>query len=218
VQSLADAFGVGGFDVEMPLLPGHGTQVADMVPTRWVDWSSAVDEAYGRLAQRCSQVVVAGLSMGGTLTLWTALQYPQVAAAICVNPAAQPQPDEVIAMLNDLEAQGMQTMPGIGSDIAMPGVVEQAYAETPVAALRSLLVDGVGPLAARYASATVPLLLCTSRQDHVVDPIQSDFVAEAWGAPVERLWLERSFHVATQDHDAGLIAEHAVAFARRFTG
>lgn len=215
---MASAFAADGFDVEMPLLPGHGTEVADMVPTRWADWASAVDRAYQRLAQRCPKVVVAGLSMGGTLTLWTALQYPQVAAAICVNPAAQPQPDEVVAMFDDMLAQGVETMPGIGSDIAMPGVVEQAYTETPVAALRSLLAEGVAPLAGRYGSATVPLLLCTSRQDHVVDPSQSDFLAAAWGAPVERLWLERSFHVATQDHDADLIAEHAVAFARRHLG
>lgn len=215
VRSLADAFAAAGFDVECPLLPGHGTKVADMIPTRWGDWSSTVDEAYRRLAQRTSSVVVAGLSMGGTLTLWTALNHPDVRAAICVNPAAQPQPDELVAMLDDLLAQGVELMPAIGSDIAMPDVVEEAYPETPVAPLRSLLAEGVGPLAERYGSAEVPLLLCTSRQDHVVDPTQSDFLAEAWAAPVERLWLDRSYHVATQDYDAATIAEHAVAFARR---
>jgi carboxylesterase len=218
VQSLADAFHQAGFEVSMPLLPGHGTQVADMVPTRWVDWSAAVDEAYNDLAARCSKVVVAGLSMGGTLTLWTALRHPEVAAAICVNPAAQAQSAEVIAMLDDLLSQGVERMPAIGSDIAMPDVVEDAYPETPVAPLRSLLLDGVAPLEPRYGAARVPLLLCTSRQDHVVDPAQSDFLAERWGATVERLWLDRSFHVATQDHDAALIAENAVAFARRHLG
>jgi len=215
VQSLADAFSAAGFDVEMPLLPGHGTQVADMVPTRWADWSSAVEDAYRRLAQRTTSVVVAGLSMGGTLTLWTALNHPEVRAAICVNPAAQPQPAELVGLLDEMLAQGAEMMPAIGSDIAMPDVVEEAYPETPVAALRSLLVDGVAPLADRYGTATVPLLLCTSRQDHVVDPAQSDFLAQAWSAPVERLWLENSFHVATHDYDAATIAEHAVAFARR---
>ncbi len=215
VRSLADAFAAAGFEVECPLLPGHGTRVADMVPTRWADWSSTVDEAYVRLAQRTSSVVVAGLSMGGTLTLWTALNHPDVRAAICVNPAAQPQPADLVGLLDEMLGQGVEMMPAIGSDIAMPDVVEDAYPETPVAALRSLLVDGVAPLAQRYGSAEVPLLLCTSRQDHVVDPTQSDFLAEAWAAPVERLWLERSYHVATQDYDAATIAEHAVAFARR---
>ena len=213
VRSLAEAFDVAGFEVELPLLPGHGTRVDDMMPTRWVDWSDAVEQAYQRLAARSSSVVVAGLSMGGTLTLWTALQHPEVVAAICVNPAAQPQPDEVVAMLDDLVAQGVDRMPAIGSDIAAAGVVEEAYPETPVAPLRSLLVDGVAQVAQRYDQAQVPLLVFTSRQDHVVDPTQSDFLAAAWAAPVERVWLEHSFHVATQDLDQDLIAQRAVAFA-----
>ena len=215
VRSVADAFAAEGFDVELPVLPGHATSVADMLPTRWGDWSQAVEQAYELLAERCERIVVAGLSMGGTLTLWTALNHPEVAAAICVNPAAQPQPGEVVAMLDDLLAQGVEVMPAIGSDIAAPGVVEEAYAETPVAPLRSLLSDGVAPLAQRYGTARVPLLLFTSRQDHVVDPAQSDFLAERWAAPVERVWLERSFHVATQDFDQDVIAHRAVEFARR---
>jgi carboxylesterase len=218
VRSVADAFAADGFDVEVPVLPGHATSVTDMLPTRWADWSQAVEQAYQRLAARCDRIVVSGLSMGGTLTLWTALNHPQVAAAICVNPAAQPQPDELVAVLDDLLAQGVAVMPGIGSDIAAPDVVEEAYAETPVAPLRSLLLDGVAPLAERYVTAQVPLLLFTSRQDHVVDPAQSDFLAERWAAPVERVWLERSFHVATQDFDQDLIARHAVEFARRHLG
>lgn len=216
VQSLADAFAQAGFDVELPVLPGHGTEVADMIPTRWHDWSGAVEAAYTRLVSRTSTVVVAGLSMGGTLTLWTALNHPEIAAAICVNPAAQPQSPEVVAMLDDLLAQGVEVMPAIGSDIAMPDVVEEAYPETPVAPLRSLLVDGVAPVAQRYGTARVPLLVFTSRQDHVVDPTQSDFLADAWSAPVERVWLENSFHVATQDFDREAIAQQAVAFAHRY--
>lgn len=215
VRSVADAFVADGFDVEVPVLPGHATSVTDMLPTRWSDWSGAVEQAYQHLARRCERVVVSGLSMGGTLALWTALNHPEVAAVICVNPAAQPQPDELIAVLDDLLAQSVELMPAIGSDIAAPGVVEEAYPETPVEPLRSLLLDGVAPLAPRYTTAQVPLLLFTSRQDHVVDPAQSDFLAERWGAPVERVWLERSFHVATQDYDQDLIARHSVEFARR---
>jgi carboxylesterase len=61
----------------------------------------------------------------------------------------------------------------------------------------------------------VPLLLITSRQDHVVDPIQSDQLAEQWGGPVERILLDRSYHVATQDYDKDLIFSAAVSFAER---
>ena len=36
----------------MPLLPGHGTVVDDMMPTRWADWAGEADAAFQRLSQR----------------------------------------------------------------------------------------------------------------------------------------------------------------------
>jgi carboxylesterase len=61
------------------------------------------------------------------------------------------------------------------------------------------------------------VLIMTSTQDHVVEPANSDLLAESVGGPVERVTLERSFHVATVDYDKDLINERAVDFARRVT-
>ncbi|HMC51919.1 MAG TPA: hypothetical protein VKI64_04085, partial [Acidimicrobiales bacterium] len=46
MRGLARAFASAGFAVELPLLPGHGTAVEDMIPTRWSDWSEAAERAY----------------------------------------------------------------------------------------------------------------------------------------------------------------------------
>ena len=215
MRGVAEAFAAAGLHVELPRLPGHGTAVSDMIPTRWSHWTAEVESAYQRLAARCERVVVAGLSMGGSLTLWTALQHPEVAGIVCINPAAQPQAPEVIEMVEEMIASGTELMPGIGSDIADPDVVEISYPETPLRSLLSLVRDGVTPMLDRYATSRVPMLLITSRNDHVVDPIQSDQLAEQWGGPVERILLDRSYHVATQDYDKDLIFSAAVAFADR---
>jgi carboxylesterase len=61
------------------------------------------------------------------------------------------------------------------------------------------------------------VLLLTSPQDHVVEPVSSDLVAATVRGPVERVALQRSFHVATLDHDAPLIEQRAVEFVRRVT-
>jgi carboxylesterase len=61
----------------------------------------------------------------------------------------------------------------------------------------------------------MPLLLLTSPQDHVVEPSNGDFLAESYGGPVERISLERSYHVATQDYDKDLIFEATTEFAGR---
>jgi carboxylesterase len=118
-------------------------------------------------------------------------------------------------MLRGMAEGGTAILPGIGSDIADPEAKESAYEGTPIAALVSLLVDGVEPLSHEYADMHVPLLLMNSPQDHVVEPTQAEFLADNYGGPVERITLERSYHVATQDYDRELIFESTVEFATR---
>jgi carboxylesterase len=217
MRGLAEAFAAAGFHVEMPLLPGHGTVVDEMVPTRWADWAEAAEAAYQAIAARADKVVVAGLSMGGALTLRVGADHPEVAGLVCVNPATQPQPAEVLEMLHGMLDGGTELMPAIGSDIADPDVHESAYEATPLRALLSLVEDGLAPLAKEYPGMRQPLLLLNSPQDHVVDPAQAEYLADNYGGPLERVTLERSYHVATQDYDKDLIFESAVAFARRVT-
>ena len=217
MRGLAEAVAAAGFHVEMPLLPGHGTVVEDMLPTRWADWAGAAEAAYQALAARSQKVVVAGLSMGGALTLRLGADHPEIAGLVCVNPATQPQAAEVVQLIEDTLASGTEVFPAIGSDIADPDTKESAYDATPLRALLSLVNDGLAPLAAEYPRMAMPLLLCNSPQDHVVDPAQAEFLAGTYGGPVERVTLERSYHVATQDYDKDLIFESTVAFARRVT-
>jgi carboxylesterase len=213
MTGIAAAMTDAGLHVEVPRLPGHGTHIADMVPTRWHDWTAEVADAYQRLASRTERIVVVGQSMGGTLALWTALHQPGVRGLVLINPVTESQPDDVRAMLGELVADGTEVVPGIGSDIAEPGVVEVSYPATPVVPLISLLDDGVAPITSRYGELTMPLLLFTSRQDHVVDPGQSEHLARTYGGEVDHRWLERSYHVATQDYDRHDLVATAVEFA-----
>jgi carboxylesterase len=221
MRALAEAFAAAGFHVELPRLPGHGTTIDEMLTTGWADWAGEAEAAYQRLLVRTlapRRIVVAGLSMGGSLTLRIGADHPEVAGLVCVNPVTHTQPAEVIDMLVGMVADGTPVMPGIGSDIADPDSTETAYSGTPIAPLLSFLNDGLAPLAECYADMSMPLLLLTSPQDHVVDPAQSDFLAQHYGGPVERVSLERSFHVATQDYDKEIIFARSIEFATRVTG
>ncbi len=101
--------------------------------------------------------------------------------------------------------------------IADPDAKESAYDGTPLAPLLSLVNDGLAPLGAEYPNMRQPLLLMNSPQDHVVEPAQAEYLAAHYGGPLERITLERSYHVATQDYDKELIFEATVAFAHRVT-
>ena len=212
MRGLAEAFAAAGYHVELPRLPGHGTSIDDMLTTSWPDWYGEAEAALARLQARTSKVVVAGLSMGGTITLRLGAAHPEIAALVCVNPATQVLAD-MLPAIEAMIADGTNVMPGIGSDIADPDSHESAYEGTPLPQLLSLSTDGLAPLAELIPATTLPLLLLSSPQDHVVDPAQGDYLAASWGGPLERVILERSYHVATQDYDKDLINERSVAFA-----
>jgi carboxylesterase len=212
MRGLALALADAGFSVEMPLLPGHGTRIEDMLPTRWADWSAAAETAYTALAARSDGVVVVGLSMGGTLSVWLAEHHPEIAAIAVVNPLLSPPDADTIGFIQAMIDGGDDVAPGIGSDIAMEGAVEAAYPGLPLQAALSLFA-AAGEVEAELGSVTCPVLLFTSVQDHVVDPVSSQkLVAQAKG-PVEQVLLDRSFHVATLDWDKDEIEARTVAFA-----
>jgi carboxylesterase len=211
MRGLALALADAGFTVEMPLLPGHGTAVEDMVPTRWDDWSTAADAAYVQLAARCEAVVVVGLSMGGTLSVWLGERHPEIAALVLVNPLIVPPDADTLAFIGAMVDGGDELAPGVGSDIALEGSVESAYSQLPLRAAQSLFT-GAATVEADLASVLCPVLLFNSPQDHVVPPVSSDRLAEGVKGPVERITLERSFHVATLDYDKDEIEARTVAF------
>jgi carboxylesterase len=216
MRGLAEAFAAGGFAVELPRLPGHGTAIEDMLETSWTDWSAAAERAYEDLAARCDKVVVGGLSMGGTLTLWLAERHPEIAGIVLVNPAAEPPAESFGEMLQGILDSGNPTMPAVGNDIALSSATELAYDSTPVAPLLSMF-DAVAEIAAGLGKVECPVLLMNSPEDHVVPPPSSDLVAERVSGPVERVTLERSYHVATLDYDKDEIERRAVEFATKVT-
>jgi carboxylesterase len=216
MRGVAEALAAAGFAVELPLLPGHGTSIEDMLTTRFTDWAATVEEAFLALAGRTDRVVVAGLSMGATLAAWVTARNPGVAGLVAVNGMFEPPAPSFLEMLRTTVEQGIDRFPGIGSDIALPGVSEGAYPETPIVPLMSLL-EATTELGERLGQISCPVLILTSTQDHVVPPSSSDVLAAGVAGPVERVVLERSYHVATLDFDRDLVEKRTVEFALRVT-
>ncbi len=216
MRGIADAAAAAGFSVEMPLLPGHGTSVDDMLPTRWDDWANAAEAAYASLRDRVTgKVVVVGLSMGGALTCHLATQHPEIAGIVAIN-ALVSEPAGIRDLLAGMVEAGETTMDAIGSDIADPDADEKAYGRTPLAPLVSLL-EAAADLTPRLTDITCPTLIITSHQDHTVEPANSELLAAAVRGEVEHLWLDNSMHVATLDYDKAEIEAATIAFARRVT-
>ncbi|MGI8664323.1 MAG: alpha/beta hydrolase [Acidimicrobiales bacterium] len=213
MRGIAHALAAAGFTVELPLLPGHGTSVADMQATSWSDWLGAAEDTYQRLAARVESVVIVGLSMGGAITCWLAAEHPEVAGIVAIN-AVVSEPPGIVELVQGLIDDGQEVMGGIGSDVADPAVQESAYPETPLRPLLTMAA-AAGELQQRLGQITCPVLVLNSPQDHVVTPDNSDILAASVAGPVERVTLERSYHVATVDFDRDLVERCVVDFARK---
>ncbi|MFC0675979.1 alpha/beta hydrolase [Brachybacterium hainanense] len=200
-----------GWEVSLPLLPGHARTWQEMARTTRHDWYDAVRDAALDLLERHERIAVGGLSMGGTLTLALA-QDPRIAprlqGIVLVNPAVSvPRAAQLSPLLWPL----LPSTASIASDIRRPGQVEEAYSRTPtraVAQLRALTAQ----VRSRLHEVTAPMLLATSPEDHIVPPRDSDLIAARTRGRVERMSLPDSYHVATLDQDAARIFAASLRF------
>jgi len=162
-------------------------------------------------------VVVTGLSMGGTLACWLAEQHPEIAGIAVVNPMIQAPDEEFRQGVSGLLEAGTEVVDAIGSDIKKEGMVESAYPGTPLAPVLSLF-EGADAVLAGLGRIDCPTLLLSSREDHVVDPVSGDVLERSVSGPIERVFLENSYHVATLDWDAPLLEAAVVEFAGKVLG
>jgi len=200
-----------GWTVICPRLPGHGTSIRDLARTTGDDWYGEAQMALVGLAERCSSVFVCALSMGGTVALDLASRQPErVAGLVVVNGSIYS--DDPRARLAPILGKLPFSVKGIASDIADPNGHELGYDRVPLRAAAALLAYQ-NRVKERLSKVQAPLLLLCSRQDHVVPPANTPYIAERVGSTdVEVVSLERSYHVATLDYDAPVIFERSTEF------
>lgn len=208
MRLLGEHLARAGFRVAAPQLAGHCGTTADLARTRWPDWLASVERAFDALRARTGEVAAVGLSLGGLLTLELARRRPNDVKAIAALstalwlPKAAMRLDRVVQRVPLVRELALPKL--AGSDIADPEMrrcnqIAQGHAAMPLPALHSLIEFG-RYLEPRLGEVHQPALIGHSRLDHTVPFECSDRVARALGSQViERLTLERSFHVITLD-------------------
>lgn len=211
VRSWAEAIAVSGRSVLVPRLPGHGTTEDDMQGTGPSDWVAEAEMSMRGLLERCHDVFICGLSMGGTITLDLAERFAdRIAGIVLVN--ASTFTKDPRARLAPLLGKVPLKLKGIASDIADPSMKEIAYKRVPTKAAAKMLTYQEG-VKRRLADVTAPALIFSSKQDHVVDPANGPYIHDNISSKDKELvLLEKSYHVATLDYDRDMIFQRTVAF------
>jgi carboxylesterase len=227
VRPFAEAFGRAGFSVEAPLLAGHGATLADLARATWPDWLVSAERALDALQARTQgrPAAICGFSMGGLLALRLARLHPERVAALVVMGTPlrmrrrQVSPIRAITRLPiDFSRWPVASIPKPnGSDISIPEMRHgnPGLPAFPIAALRQLF-DLMDVVRADLPYVRAPALVVHARHDHVVPMDDSLELTGSLGSEIiERLWLERSFHVVGLDVESAEAVDAVTRFVTK---
>ncbi len=217
VRSLGESLHRRGLTAVGITLPGHGTSVAELDRTTWEDWAAAVEARFLELTKRYSRVALAGESLGGLLSLYTAARHPEVSAVASL--AAPMWLEGIGKRLAEWTRPGrwlhgrLKQVPKVGgSDIADKAVkaTYPSYQAIPMAGLRSLC-DFMQVVDEALPRVTAPTLVLHAPQDHTAPVASAQRIAARMKVEKLRL-LDRSFHLISVDVERDLVAEEVGTF------
>jgi carboxylesterase len=230
IRPLAEALGQKGCTVIAPQLAGHCGTLADLAASSWRDWLRSAEQAMGELERRVGgrPVAICGFSMGGLLALRLARMYPERVSAVVAMSAPlrlrrfQVMGVRAIARLPvDFRAHPALCVPKWdGSDISDPELRYEnpGLRAFPISALTQLL-DLMETVRADLPAIRTPALVVHGRQDHTVPMEDSLELTGCLGSDViERLWLDRSFHIVTLDVERAAVIDGVTRFLAAHAG
>lgn len=190
-------------------LAGHGADPTHMQRMSWQDWYLSVWDGYQLLADQCEQVHVAGISMGGLLTLLLAASEAKIASAAVIAAPIFFKSKQVHFAKYLKWFRRMTHMPDVTN---LPEIVRAEQAKRGETVLGRTHYDmwSVGAVAqmvrlsevvnARLEHIEVPLALIYAAQDGAVQIESSDYIAQhVRSETVQQHLLEESGHIITQD-------------------
>ncbi|NHM30732.1 alpha/beta hydrolase [Neobacillus terrae] len=211
VRFLGEYISSKGYTVYGIRLDGHGTDYIDMEHCNYQDWIKNLEEGYQLLKQFCTEIFIIGQSMGGTLTLNLASEFPDIKGIILINAAIS-----TIPIMNEYKSkQHPQFIEEGQPDIKAKNANEITYTKTPLRSIKQLL-SLMDHTRNKLHSIHCPTLAFRSNEDHVVPPENTDYIINHIHSEVkETIRLCNSYHVASLDNDKEFIAEQSCLFLEK---
>jgi carboxylesterase len=215
MRPIGEGLAAEGLSVEGVRLPGHGTDVEDLRSRRWTEWVDAAATGLDALRERGRTVVAFGQSMGASVVLSLVASRPHEVDGIALT---NPYVFDRRLLAVPIGSRFLKNVKGISNDIAKPGVDEQGDTVMPVPAIAQMSAM-MKHVRAALPEIRQPIVVFRSGTDHVVPRSNAEKVLARIGSERRELVLcPNSFHVVTLDHDAPLVQERVLAFARELDG
>jgi len=203
-------------------LAGHATTPEDMIASRWTDWTASVEDAYSLLKNLTDNIYLAGLSMGGILSLLMSTRLaPRVKGVIGMSTPYK-LPDDPRLRHIEWISKIVTYMPKSSEEPGTGWFDKDAWKEHvsyPMNPVRSIgeLNKLLGEMRAALSLVNVPLLLIHSRDDKYVLPANMEMIyADLVNASDKtKLTITGSGHVVTRDAARHQVFEAAAEFIQR---
>jgi carboxylesterase len=211
-----------GYTVLGVRLFGHATHLEDLARAHWRDWLASIEDGFHLLTDQCTQVVVAGLSMGGALSLLLATRFP-VAGVVALSTLLYLPLDPRLKLLRPILRPLSLVLPYIPKgppDWVDPQAARErvAYSAYPLRAV--LQLEGLlSEMRHKLPEIHVPVLLMHSKNDHFVTPDHMPAIYEQLGTTDKAMtWVENSGHIISCDADRQAVFAATSEFISRVTG
>ncbi|KAA0277909.1 MAG: alpha/beta fold hydrolase [Chloroflexi bacterium] len=204
-------------------LAGHATTPEDMIASRWTDWAASVEDGFHLLSGFADRIFLAGLSMGGILSLLMSTRMNVAGIIAMSTPYLLPNdPKDYPVWYIKFNSRFIKFLskskeaPGASWFDKEAYKDHVSYPQNPVrsiAELKSLL----GEMRAALPSVNKPVLLIHSKDDAYVLPGNMErLYAALVNAPDKtKVYVTGSGHVVTRDAARQQVFELARDFIRR---
>jgi carboxylesterase len=216
MQPMGRFFHKLGFTVHAPLLAGHGTTPEEMAKTRWADWWQSAVEGYDRLVQEgCERIVVAGLSMGGLLTL--RLAYHRTPAAVISLNAPVGVRDKRIRWAKYVHYVRPYIPRSEKKEVHIESEIVP-YDRSPVVCAASLW-ELITLMRKEMVQVKVPALIIQSINDETVEPSSGDYIYSHICSNYKEIkQYHKSGHIITLDKEREHVFQDIADFLEKIVG
>ena len=201
-------------------LAGHATKPEDMIRSRYEDWMASVEDGYHLLREMNNNIFLAGLSMGGALSLLMSTRL-DVKGVIAMSTPYKLREDPRLKYVNLISVFKTYTpksseAPGASWFDKEAWKDHISYPENPVRSVGELdqLLD---EMRKALPKVDVPVLLIHSKDDPYVLPENVEWVYDDLknASDKTKLYITESGHVVTRDAARRQVFDAAVEFIQR---
>jgi len=207
-----------GYSVLGVRLAGHATQPEDMLRVQWRDWLASVEDGYYLLKGVANKIVIAGLSMGGVLTLQFAAQF-EVSGLIAMSTPFEVPPDPRLPFLPLL----WRIVPKIakGEPDWRDPTLAQDHVDYPYYTTKAVIEVNklISAMQASLPAVKAPALLMHSLGDGSIPFDHMEKIFNRLGSQnKEMITIKNSGHVIVRDIERETVFRIAAEFIQKICG